>query len=83
MDVLGSLTSVHGFFSVSRLSLDEEATTLTVAFVVSPPPSRHCRDGKAYGHTTTAIHNSEYTPPHTSFIHLSHGMFSFLAYPGL
>ena len=26
-------------------------------------PSRHCRDPKLYGHTTTAMHVIEYTPP--------------------
>ena len=25
-------------------------------------PSRHCRDARVYGHTTTAMHDSEYTP---------------------
>ena len=28
-----------------------------------PPPSRHCRDARVYGHTTTAMHDIEYTPP--------------------
>ena len=26
-------------------------------------PSRHCGDAKVYGHTTTAMHDIEYTPP--------------------
>ena len=26
-------------------------------------PSRHCRDTRVYGHTTTAMHDIEYTPP--------------------
>ena len=26
-------------------------------------PSRHCRDARVYGHTTTAMHDNEYTPP--------------------
>ena len=26
-------------------------------------PSRHCRDARAYGDTTTATHGYEYTPP--------------------
>ena len=26
-------------------------------------PSRHCRDATVYGHTTTAMHHNEYTPP--------------------
>ena len=26
-------------------------------------PSRHCRDAFVYGHTTTAMHDDEYTPP--------------------
>ena len=26
-------------------------------------PSRRCRDAKVYGHTTTAMHDDEYTPP--------------------
>ena len=25
-------------------------------------PSRHCGDTRVYGHTTTAMHDSEYTP---------------------
>ena len=25
--------------------------------------SRHCRDARFYGHTTTAMHDNEYTPP--------------------
>ena len=34
-------------------------------------PSRHCREARAYGLTTTAMHNNEYTPsspPCTDFI---------------
>ena len=27
-------------------------------------PSRYCRDTRVYGHTTTAMHGNEYTPPH-------------------
>ena len=26
-------------------------------------PSRHCREARVYGHTTTAIHDIEYPPP--------------------
>ena len=26
-------------------------------------PSRHCRDARAYGHTTTPMHGNEYPPP--------------------
>ena len=26
-------------------------------------PSRHCRDARVYRHTTTAMHDNEYTPP--------------------
>ena len=26
-------------------------------------PSRHCRDARVYGHTTTAMRDIEYTPP--------------------
>ncbi|CAM9691118.1 unnamed protein product, partial [Laminaria digitata] len=26
-------------------------------------PSRHCRDSRVFGHTTTAVHDNEYTPP--------------------
>ena len=26
-------------------------------------PSRHCRDARVYGHTTTTMHDNEYTPP--------------------
>ena len=26
-------------------------------------PSRHCRDARVYGHTTTAMHDNDYTPP--------------------
>ena len=26
-------------------------------------PSRHCRDARVYGHTTTAAHDNGYTPP--------------------
>ena len=26
-------------------------------------PSRHCRDARAYGHTSTAMHDNEYTTP--------------------
>ena len=26
-------------------------------------PSRYCRDARVYGHTTTAMHDTEYTPP--------------------
>ena len=26
-------------------------------------PCRHCRDARVYGHTTTAMHDIEYTPP--------------------
>ena len=26
-------------------------------------PSRHCRDERVYVHTTTAMHDNEYTPP--------------------
>ena len=31
-------------------------------------PSRHCKDARVYGHTTTAVHNNEYTstPHHSS-----------------
>ena len=35
-------------------------------------PSRHCRDARVYDHTTTAMHDVEYTlppPPPTSSIH--------------
>ena len=28
-------------------------------------PSRHCRDARVYGPTTTAMLDDEYTPPHT------------------
>ena len=27
-------------------------------------PSRHCRDARVYGHTATAMHDDEYTPPY-------------------
>ncbi|CAM9917386.1 unnamed protein product, partial [Laminaria digitata] len=27
------------------------------------PPSQHCRDAMGDGHTTTAMHDNEYTPP--------------------
>ena len=43
-------------------------------------PSRHCRDARVYGHTTTAMHDNEYTP-HTSrnFAQFSQsGIFGFL-----
>ena len=26
-------------------------------------PSRHCRDARVYGHTTTAMHDNEHCPP--------------------
>ena len=26
-------------------------------------PSRHCKDARVYGHTTTAMHDNEYAPP--------------------
>ena len=26
-------------------------------------PSWHCRDARVYDHTTTAMHDNEYTPP--------------------
>ena len=29
-------------------------------------PSRHCRDARVYGHTTTDMHDIEYTPPPAS-----------------
>ena len=28
-----------------------------------PPPPRHCRDARVYGHTTTATHEIEYLSP--------------------
>ena len=31
-------------------------------------PSRHCRDARAYGHATTAMHDNEYTPPHNMIL---------------
>ena len=35
-------------------------------------PSRHCRDARVYGHTTTAMHDTEYTPPppRSTMVHL-------------
>ena len=35
------------------------------------PPSRHCRDARVYGHTTTAIHENEYTSSPHPFLRLS------------
>ena len=29
-------------------------------------PSRHCRDARVYGRTTTAMHDNEYPPTHTA-----------------
>ena len=31
-------------------------------------PSRHCRDARVYGHTTTAMHDNEYPPPSLLFL---------------
>ena len=32
-------------------------------------PSRHCRDARVYDHTTTAMHEIEYTPPSLMYGH--------------
>ena len=37
-------------------------------------PSRHCRDARAYGHTTTAMHDNKHTNP--TYPHLSIQPFS-------
>ena len=48
----------HG---ASRLVLEMSAWSVKARRA----PSRHCRDAWVYGHTTTVMHDSEYTfPPH-------------------
>ena len=68
MDVFCSLKCCHGADVLLALgvSFDEGSTTLTtltVVFVAPRSPSRHCRDGSAYGHATTAMRDNEHTPP--------------------
>ena len=46
----------HG---VSRLVLAMSAWSVKTRRA----PSRHCRDARVYSHTTTAVHDNEYTPP--------------------
>ena len=70
-------------FSISMFFSDEDSTTLTVAWSCPLSPSRHCRDGKAYDHKPTAIHNSQYTTPHTQSTHPSNVIFSLLVSPVL
>jgi len=48
-----------------------------------PSPSQHFRDGKAYDHSLTAIHNSPYTLLHTQSTHPSNVTLSLYVSPGL
>ena len=63
---------------LSRMQLTLHATRRTphgasrLVLAMSPwsvetrrAPSRHCRDARVYGPTTTAMLDDEYTPPHT------------------
>ena len=38
-------------------------------------PSRRCRGARVHGHTTTAMHDDEYTPPPSLYVYVSYFVF--------
>ena len=49
--------------SSRRFALGTSDVFLAWSVKTRRAPSRHCRDARVYGHTTTAIHDNEYSPP--------------------